>query len=145
MTNPLPDATQDATQKPAPAPASATASTASTSAINPTAPAEQKNGTNFFQHLNQSFVIWAVLAFILIDGILKTGSNADARFWPITPDQSAHHSWVWWNVHDFQKEKQAPDIVLLGSSLMMAAFHGGDAAALNVPQNVALPPQKCAA
>jgi hypothetical protein len=92
---------------------------------------------NILKIIGASYVLLALIAFVLFDGALHLGSQINEKLWPITPLQSAYHSWVWWNVRDFEKEKQAPDIVLLGSSLMMAAFHGGDAALLNVPQNVA--------
>jgi hypothetical protein len=84
-----------------------------------------------------SYVFLGALAFFLIDGSLKLTTSINPQAWHITPLQTAYRSWVWWNVRDFAREKQPPDIVLLGSSLMMAAFHGGDAALLNVPQNVA--------
>ena len=106
-----------------------------------TEPAAEPNKKNTLpqmaKSLASSYVILAVLAFLIIDGSMKVATTLNSRAWPMTPLQSAYRSWVWWNVRDFEKEKQAPDIVLLGSSLMMAAFHGGDAALLNVPQNVA--------
>ena len=87
--------------------------------------------------LGASYVVLAVLMLAAIDFGLKTVSNIDKHAWPVSPYQSDHRSWVWWNVRDFHNLKQAPDVVLMGSSLMMAAFHGADAATLNVPQNVA--------
>lgn len=42
---------------------------------------------------------------------------------------------VWWAVDDFRHQKKCPDIVLIGSSLMMHVLHGGDAEYLQLPQN----------
>jgi hypothetical protein len=49
-----------------------------------------------------------------------------------------NRSWIWWAAKQFKEEQKRPDVVLLGSSLMMAALHGGDATYLNAPQNVTL-------
>jgi hypothetical protein len=103
--------------------------------------ADEKNSSSadkpFFKNLGASCVLIAVLMFALIDCGLKTASSLDSHIWPVTPYQTDHRSWVWWNVRDFHNTKQAPDVVLMGSSLMMAAFHGADAATLNVAQNAA--------
>ncbi|MBS1991219.1 MAG: hypothetical protein JSS83_11915 [Cyanobacteria bacterium SZAS LIN-3] len=96
-----------------------------------------KSFVGIVKSLASSYVIMAVLALFIIDFGLKLATATDHPAITMTPLQTPYRSWVWWNVRDFEKEKQAPDIVLLGSSLMMAAFHGGDAAMYNVPQNVA--------
>jgi hypothetical protein len=101
------------------------------------APKSKPSLTQLLKSAGASYVLIAALAFFVIDFSMKVATTVNPHAWPMNPLQTANRSWVWWNVRDFEKEKQSPDIVLLGSSLMMAAFHGGDAALLNVPQNVA--------
>lgn len=78
-----------------------------------------------------SYVTWAFIAFIACDLFCHVA-------WPslkLDHFASPHHSMVWWNIDDFRKQKENPDIVLIGSSLLMHALHGGDAEYLQVPQN----------
>jgi hypothetical protein len=42
---------------------------------------------------------------------------------------------VWWAVDDFRHQKTCPDVVLLGSSLLMHVLNSGDAEYLKLPQN----------
>lgn len=89
-------------------------------------------------NLAQSFVALGVAFFLLLElslFSLKAAAPAKLGFDPV---KAANKSWVWWNVRDFRQLKSAPDVVLLGSSLMMAPLHGGDAAYLKTGQNVAL-------
>lgn len=88
--------------------------------------------------LMRSYVLIGTLMFIALELLLLGLSKADPKTLGFDPVKSPNMSWVWWNVRDFRQLKQAPDIVLLGSSLMMAPLHGGDAAYLKVGQNVAL-------
>lgn len=87
--------------------------------------------------MSQSYAIWAIAAIVLFDLFVRLSIGS----WPIDPYNSPNRSWVWWAVQDFRKAtaspESKPDVVLLGSSLMMAALHGGDATFLNLPQNVA--------
>lgn len=83
--------------------------------------------------LTRSCVVWAFVALILLD----IGARSTHRFWNLDPYLSPNRSWVWWNTEDFVHNAHQPDVVLMGSSLMMAALHGGDATYLNIPQNVA--------
>ncbi len=83
-----------------------------------------------------SYVVCAFLALIVFD--LGARLAEELSLWPISPYQTAHRSWIWWSTVDFVNQKKPPDVVLLGSSLMMAALHGGDAAHLDQPQKTAL-------
>ncbi|MBY0550078.1 MAG: DUF1574 domain-containing protein [Candidatus Obscuribacterales bacterium] len=86
---------------------------------------------------SQSYALWAIAALFVFDFAVR----CSIAYWPIDPLNSPNRSWVWWAVQDFRKAgvdpQKRPDIVLMGSSLMMAALHGGDATYLNQPQNVA--------
>lgn len=78
-----------------------------------------------------SYVTWAFIALIACDAFCHVA-------WPhlkLDHFASPHHSMVWWTVDDFRKQQQNPDIVLMGSSLLMHALHGGDAEYLKLPQN----------
>jgi hypothetical protein len=86
----------------------------------------------------QSYAIIGVALFALLELILSLLYYNAPNSLKFDPVKSANQSWVWWNVHDFRQLTKAPDVVLLGSSLMMAPLHGGDATYLNVGQNVAL-------
>lgn len=83
-----------------------------------------------------SYVAWAVLALIALDGSCRALDMAG--LWPFSPYETAHRSTVWWAAKDYKETAQAPDIALMGSSLMMAAVHGGDATYENKSQKVAL-------
>lgn len=80
-----------------------------------------------------SYVLFALTALVVLD--------LAARFaWPYLPIDhynSPNRSWVWWAIKDFRQLKQSPDVVLLGSSLMMNALHGGDSTRYNRPENAA--------
>src|SRR5262249_36315394 len=43
----------------------------------------------------------------------------------------AAHTWVWWATREFMDKKQSPDVVLLGSSLLMHPVSRLDADYLN--------------
>lgn len=84
------------------------------------------------QALLSSYVVLGVLLFILID----TGFRiADNRFHLLNPLDSPSRSLIWWTVNGYANEKTAPDIALLGSSLMMTAHHAGDATLLKSTLN----------
>lgn len=85
--------------------------------------------------LLSSYVVLGFVALMVVDFGLRAADQVGK--WPITPYHTAFRSWVWWNVDDFRQQRNAPDIVLLGSSLMMSALHGGDAVFLNSDQNAA--------
>ncbi len=86
-----------------------------------------------FKTFSHSYALWAVLALLVLDCFIRFS----VAYWPIDHFNSPNRSWVWWAVRDFRTAANKPDVVLLGSSLMMAALHGGDATYLNQPQNVA--------
>jgi hypothetical protein len=95
----------------------------------------ENNEKSWFKKLLSSYAIAAFVLLLLFEG----GGWALTRYAPeiasFSPYRSANRSWVWWNVKDFEKSG-APDIVLLGSSLMMSPLHGGDAVMSGRPQNV---------
>lgn len=88
------------------------------------------------QKLKTSYVAWAALALIAVDGGCRVLDQMG--LWPLSPYEAAHRSTVWWAATDYKKTENAPDIALMGSSLMMAAVHGGDATYENKSQKVAL-------
>lgn len=83
--------------------------------------------------LAESYVAWALIAFLVFDLFFRCTYSG----WHLDPYNSPNRSWVWWAVRDFRTSSEKPDIVLMGSSLMMAALHNGDATYLDLPQNVA--------
>jgi hypothetical protein len=95
-----------------------------------------KDAKPHLRDLKTSYVAWAALALLAVDGSCRLLDNMG--IWPFTPYQAAHRSTVWWASVDYQKTEKAPDIALMGSSLMMAAVHGGDATYENKSQKVAL-------
>ncbi|HEY9712800.1 MAG TPA: D-alanyl-lipoteichoic acid biosynthesis protein DltD [Chroococcales cyanobacterium] len=78
-----------------------------------------------------SYVLLALLLLVAVD----LAARLSYPYWSYDRYNSPNRSWVWWASNDFRKLDRAPDIVLLGSSLMMAAVHGGDATYTNVAQN----------
>ena len=90
----------------------------------------------------KSYVLLAFVSYIFLDCLFRLVSmpqfdNLD--FLKFSPLKVPHRSWVYWNEREFltSPDKNPPDTALLGSSLMMAALHGGDAVYLGKPQNVA--------
>lgn len=77
--------------------------------------------------LTTSYAVWALIGLVGMD-LLFSKLPFD-RF--ATPNRSM----AWWTLNDFKHQKTCPDVVLLGSSLLMHALHGGDAEYLNLPQN----------
>ncbi|RTL40134.1 MAG: hypothetical protein EKK48_16915 [Candidatus Melainabacteria bacterium] len=71
---------------------------------------------------------YALLAFAVIG---LTDLAARALYHP-DPYQSPNRSWAWWAVQDLRAQKSA-DIVIFGSSLMLAALNDGDSTYLNRP------------
>ena len=81
-----------------------------------------------------SYVCIAIAALVLFD----VSARVSSRAWPVDKYSSPNRSWIWWATDQFRKQPERPQVVLLGSSLMMAALHGGDATYSNAPQNVTL-------
>lgn len=79
-----------------------------------------------------SYTLLGLVLFFLFDCGLRL---ADRTFAFFDPYASSNRSLVWWAVNHFIEEKEKPDIVLLGSSLMMVAHHAGDATLLEKNQN----------
>lgn len=96
---------------------------------------QSKKDSSRWRTLLSSYVVLGFVVLVVADLGLRIAERVGR--WPITPYHAAYRSWVWWNADDFRKLEKAPDIVLLGSSLMMAALHGGDAVHLNSDQNAA--------
>ncbi len=84
--------------------------------------------------VSRSYVCLGLVALILCD----VGARVTHQWWPLDPYVSPNRSAIWWATNDFRANAQRPDVMLMGSSLMMLALHGGDATYLNFPQNVAL-------
>ncbi len=68
--------------------------------------------------------IAAVLLFCIVDITMKL------EFHP-SPFDIPERSFIWWAVKDYRELKQAPDILLFGSSLMLAGIDTGDATHYN--------------
>ncbi len=66
----------------------------------------------------------ALLLFVALDVVNRLLIPSDKY-------ASAGRSWIWWAVKNYRARTQTPDIVLLGSSLMIAAQNDGDATFLN--------------
>ncbi len=64
--------------------------------------------------------IAALLLFFIVDLLARLEFNLD-------PFKIPERSFIWWAVKDYRELKQAPDILLFGSSLMLAAVNEGDA------------------
>ncbi len=65
--------------------------------------------------------IAALLLFFIVDIVIKIDFRLD-------PFDIPERSFIWWAVKDYRQLKQAPDILLFGSSLMLAGVNVGDAA-----------------
>lgn len=83
------------------------------------------------EFIRTSYVAWAIIALL--------GCDLFCHFaWPylkLDHFASPNRSMVWWTIDDFRKQEKEPDVVLIGSSLLMHALHGGDAEYLQLPQN----------
>lgn len=81
--------------------------------------------------LKKSYAVWALIAILSVDLFCKINwQNLKLDHFA-----SPNRSMVWWTVDDFRKQAKTPEVVLLGSSLLMHALHGGDAEYLKLPQN----------
>lgn len=85
----------------------------------------------FLDLLANSYVVWAFIAILSLDLFCRLEwKNLNLDHYA-----SPNRSMVWWNVDDFRKQKEMPDVVLVGSSLLMHVLHGGDAEYLQLAQN----------
>ncbi|HEY9790083.1 MAG TPA: hypothetical protein V6D22_06785 [Candidatus Obscuribacterales bacterium] len=76
-----------------------------------------------------------LLTRVALGAIVLTMINAGLLFWKplakVDPDSlPAAHTWVWWAAQEFLEQKKAPDVVMLGSSLLMHPVSRRDAAFL---------------
>lgn len=78
---------------------------------------------------------YALLGLIMLLALDVGFRFADKTFHFVDPLESPNRSLIWWTANGFAKEKNPPDLILLGSSLMMTAHHAGDATKLNQIQN----------
>lgn len=93
-----------------------------------TAAPEKNRGVAFLS----SYALIAFLLFLVFDfGFRILDHSAKIT----DPLESPNRSLIWWTVNGFAKESKAPDVVLLGSSLMMTAHHAGDATKTKQVQN----------
>lgn len=79
-----------------------------------------------------SYVLLGLVMLLVLDLGFRLADNA---FHITNPLDSPNRSLIWWTVNGFANEHTAPDIALLGSSLMMTAHHAGDATKLNKVQS----------
>ena len=92
---------------------------------------QAKKKNSFLEVCRNSYVIWAVAALIVCDLFIHVAwTNLKLDHYA-----SPNRSMVWWNISDFRKQAKSPEIVLMGSSLLMHALHGSDAEYLGLAQN----------
>lgn len=95
----------------------------------------------FYQRLGKlltalfgSFMFAALIAIVVLD----VAARITYKFWQMDSYTAwPNRSWVWWITQEFRREKGPPDIVLMGSSSMIAAVQGGDATFFKSPQRYA--------
>ena len=96
------------------------------------------------QDFLKSFVLLGLMAFLLVDNGLRLiymSGTREHNALNFSPLKVSHRSWVYWNYKDLVDapgSAQKPQIAIFGSSLMMAALHGGDAVYTGLPQNVVI-------
>ncbi|MBA3855814.1 MAG: hypothetical protein C0507_02785 [Cyanobacteria bacterium PR.3.49] len=78
--------------------------------------------------LLSSFAVLGLGMFLAVDAGFRI---ADKNLHLTDPHNSPIRSLIWWTAKGYLAEPKAPDIVLLGSSLMMTAHHAGDATKRN--------------
>ena len=64
----------------------------------------------------------ALAAFVLLSAVA-----AAVQLWQTAPNNYPYHSWTSWAIDDFVAQKQAPNMVFMGSSLMLVPLDGVDA------------------
>ncbi|MFN8555047.1 MAG: hypothetical protein U0103_26565 [Candidatus Obscuribacterales bacterium] len=97
--------------------------------VKPTTPAKSAGGKHYL-----SYGLLALAALFILD----VSARLSYPYWNIDRFDSPNKSWIWWAVSDFHRQPQTPDVVLLGSSLMLEALNTGDATYLHKAQNVSL-------
>ncbi len=70
----------------------------------------------------RSAFTYSLVAFTAINVAL-----ACTQFFKVNPDNSSYRGWSWWTVHDIRHTTVPSNVVLLGSSLMVAAIAECDA------------------
>jgi len=83
--------------------------------------------------LISSYAFIAFVALVIFDMGLRAAYKFVPQLCPTTAYDSANRSSIWWAVKQYREEPHAPDMVLMGSSLMMAALHNGDATYMDKP------------
>ncbi len=74
-----------------------------------------------------------LLVFLIVNACLMAANpvgKIDPESLPLA------RSWIWWAVHDFLKESKPPEVVLLGSSLLMNPLWQEEADFLNAPFDI---------
>ncbi len=84
-----------------------------------------------FGVMRRSYIALAILSFLLLDFAVRS----TYCYWHHDRFSSPNRSWAWWAVQDMQKQQHIPDILLLGSSLMLSVVHDGDATYLKQSQD----------
>jgi hypothetical protein len=74
------------------------------------------------QKLLTSKFFYAVVAFCALSMMASS-----LRLWEAKPTEYPYHSWTSWAIDDFLAKKKAPQMVFLGSSLMLVPLSGVDA------------------
>lgn len=103
----------------------------------PQAPRQAKPAAPVQSTGSKRYLSYGLLALAALF-ILDVSARLSYPHWNIDRFDSPNKSWIWWAVSDFHRQPQTPDIVLLGSSLMLEALNTGDATYLHKAQNVSL-------
>jgi hypothetical protein len=86
----------------------------------------QAKGVSIPATMRKSYIISSAVVAIIFYGLI---SFSLTKLIPnvIKPSDFPYMSWTAWTIQDFLKEPKAPDIVFLGSSLMLVPIAGTDA------------------
>ena len=94
----------------------------------------QQQSPKTAKFVSRTKILWAASALLLVNFAFLLANpfkNTDAVNLP------SQHTWEWWRSHSYVSDKSAPDVVLLGSSLVMIPISVLDADYLNHPIDAA--------
>ncbi len=82
-------------------------------------------------NLPRSAALVAAAVFLLLD----LGCRLAYPGWHPDRFTSPNRSWAWWAVQDLRRQGRTPDLVIMGSSLMLSVVNDGDATYLQRPED----------
>ncbi len=89
-------------------------------------------------HHPVSYIFLAVIFLTVTDLSARVLYKCRPDLWPVSAYDSPNRSQLWWATNDLRKLKQAPEVVLFGSSLINTAVVGAEATYLNKPVDACL-------